>query len=262
MTFSAAQPQPPAFDPQVAAAAAFPAVRLVLAEHDFHAFAGHPSAAELLRGRSAGVATCPEELIEAAAHQPEGLPLRFSSRADALGQLGLGLGISTVLLLLQFITRGRLPGSRTPSESDTVRHLRGWWPKAVMAGSLIPGALGIGAGFRALQRGDAPPRVQLSQTRRALEEELGGSLEELPVFFIGEQALSAEDRVLLTQLCGFHGMLRQRDCPIPAAEWRALSERALAALRAYRCHEDPGPAQLVGATISEWVSTAEQQADR
>lgn len=261
MTFSAAQPHQPAVDPQVAAAAAFPAVRLVLAEHDFHAFVGRPSAAELLRGSSAGVATCPEELIEAAAHQPEGLPLRFSSRVDALRQLGLGLGISTVLLLLRATTPGRFPGKHTSVGPAAGGMLPGWLSGALLVGTLLPGALGIGAGFRALRRGDAPSRVRLSRTRRALEAELGGSLEELPVFFIGEQALSAEDRVLLTQLCGFHGMLRQHGHPIPAAEWRALSERALAALRAYRCNEDPGPARLVGATISEWVRTAQQPAD-
>lgn len=247
MTFSAAQSPQPDFDPQVVAAAAFPAVRMVLAHHDFHTFSGRPSAAELLRGEAAGVATSPEELIEAAAHQPEGLPLKFSSLTGESGPLFLGLGISAAFLL----TALPLSGGRVG------RDIPGWVRGAWVTGSLLPGALGVGVSLKGLLRAAGGPQLQITQSRRALEKELGTTLEELPVLYVGEQSLSAEERVLLRQLCGFHGMLRERGCPMPTAEWKSLSEEALAALRAYRCSEDHAPARRVGALIDEWVSTAE-----
>ncbi|MGP6172586.1 hypothetical protein [Corynebacterium sp. A21] len=247
MENSAAQsPQPEPGSPHFGASLGFPAVTTVLANHDFHAYASAPTPALLLRGRSAGVATSPEELMESALHQPGDLPLRISSTKSEALKTGLGILTSFLLFL-----GGGMRLNSTGDDGDLLA-------AALICASIIAAALVIYFGVRTVLRLVKGPVLRLAASRKAVEKELGKPLDALPVYFVGERQLPPDERVLLQQMCGFYTMLQDHGYPMAVGQWRALTDAALNAVREYRVDGDLSLARKVGASIEEWAAASEQ----
>lgn len=236
----------------------FPALSAVLTNHDFHTFADSPSAGDLLRGLAAGVATSPDELMEAAMHQSSRLPVKFPSARTESKKMGLSLGLALIVATSALAAGGVFPRRPEKSGSAEEHGLRGRIMMPLFAAAFIPGVLGVVFGGRALVRASAGPARRSAESRKILERELGKQLEELPVFFVGERQLPSDERMLLPQLCGFYNLLQLRGHPIPVDEWKSITGAALEAVHHHRLTGDLTLARQVGETIDKWLANSEQ----
>lgn len=224
----------------------FPVVTTMLGGYDFHAYAAQPTPAALLRRRSAGVATSPEELITAARHQPEDLPLQIQTAGNKAKKAGILFGGSFFLFL---------GGGFYLNDGPVLRDLIGG---IIVLASVLAFLIAIYFGARTITQLIKGPELQIQASRRAIENSTGTSLDDLPVIYVGARQLPAEDRVLLQQLCGFYNLLQDRGYPMEARQWKSLTKAALDSVGQFHLNGDLGTARSVGATIVEWTKASEE----
>lgn len=227
-------------------AQSFPVVTAMLGGYDFHAYAPQPTPADLLRGRSAGVATSPAELINAAQHQPSDLPLKIRTAGNKAKWAGISLGASFFLFL---------GGGFYLNDGPVLRDLIGG---IIVMASILAVLIAIYFGVRAINQLVKGPELQVAASRRAIEEATGTSLDDVPVIYVGARQLPAEDRVLLQQLCGFYNLLQERGYPMGVSQWKSLTKSALDSVGQFHFNGDLGTARSVGATIMEWTKASEE----
>lgn len=224
----------------------FPAVTTMLGGYDFHSYALHPSPASLLRGRSAGVATSPTELLIAAGHQPADLPVKVRRAGNKAKWAGISLGGSFFLFLTAgfYLTDG-------PVYPDLIGGF-------LILSSFLALFSAVYFGVAMVNRMIKGPKFDPAASRQAIEESTGIPLENLPVIYVGARQLHADERVLLQQMSGFYNLLQERGYPMTVDQWKSLTNAAVDSVRQHRINGDLGMARSVGATISEWVKGSEQ----
>lgn len=238
-----APPQHPAMQPH--AGQYFPAVITLLGRHDFHTFAGDQPPAELLRGRSAGVATSERDLIVAASHDPGDLDLAVVTAGSRAKRMGLSFAASFLLFW-----GGAFYGAHASFHPDPIG----------VTGVFLSFVLLIAAiifGVQMIHRAIAGPALKHNKAVASLEKQLGTSLGDLPVIFVGQRQLTPDERVVLQQMCGLYNLLQQRSYPMPVSQWKSLTESALSAVREHRHSGDLRMARQLNDKISEWVAASE-----
>lgn len=230
--------------PAAAAELSFPAVTTVLAGYDFHSHALTRSPASLLTGRSAGVATSPAELLEAARHEPGALPLKIKNAAARGKKAGVSLGLAFLL----FWT-GAFYGASASFYPDAIG-------VTIVLISLALFLMAIHHGVAMIYRLIRGPELDQEASRKAIEKQVQHPLEELPVIYVGQHQLPADERVMLQQMCGFYNLLTQRGYPMAPAQWRSLTAAAVDAVRHHRVSGELGVARSVAATITEWMKAS------
>lgn len=234
--------QPPRRTPQDPS---FPAVSTVLGGYDFHSYAASPPPAAMLRGESAGIVTSQHELLEAARHRPDGLPLRISSASSKARKLGLSLAASFLLFLA-----GGMYGAHASFYPDVIGLTVVFVSVAAFFAAVY---FGLGMVYRVF----AGPEMDHEATRRAVEQHTGIPLSELPLIYVGQRRLPPDEQVLLPQMCGLYNLLAPRGVPMPVHQWRSLTQLAVDALRQHHISGDLAPARSVGTKIGEWVQASE-----
>lgn len=239
------QASPQHLQPQPHDGQNFPAVITLLGKHDFHAHAGNQHPSELLRGRSAGVATSERDLIVAASHDPGDLDLAIATTGSKAKRMGISFAASFLLFW-----GGAFYGAFASFYPDPIG-------VTVVLFSFVMLFAAIFFGVQMIHRAIAGPAVKHDKAVASLEKQLGAPLSQLPVIFVGQHQLMPDERVVLQQMCGLYNLLEQRHYPMPVSQWKSLTESALSAVREHRHSGDLRMARQINEKISEWVAASE-----